>query len=296
MITQDIIPQIEERLRFLDQVGLDYLQMDRSTETLSGGEAQRIRLAAQLGSNLSGVLYVLDEPSIGLHARDNDRLIDTLITLREKGNTVLVVEHDDVLMERADRIIDLGPGAGIHGGTLLANDTPAHLRKNAASLTGLYLDKGINHPLRGAYREIPKAKGQISKKSEWLELAGVTFRNLENQTLRLPMGRLIMVCGPSGAGKSTLFRDVLHPAVTCAIKQRKANLGGKDFVRLTGCDDGTAAISPQGTPGGRGRPHSSLPLPSSPGLMASSRWLRSINPPSEKRPAPRRPHISASSI
>jgi excinuclease ABC subunit A len=261
LITQDIIPQIQERLRFLDQVGLDYLQMDRSTETLSGGEAQRIRLAAQLGSNLSGVLYVLDEPSIGLHARDNDRLIDTLITLREKGNTVLVVEHDDVLMERADRIIDLGPGAGIHGGSLLANDTPANLRKNAASLTGLYLDKGIKHPLRGQYREIPNAKTQSAKKTEWLELSGVTFRNLDDQTLRLPMGRLIMVCGPSGAGKSTLFRDVLHPAVTCAIKQNKATLTGKDFVRLTGFDAGAAATPPQGNNSGRGRPlSSSLPF------------------------------------
>ncbi|MEI6108431.1 MAG: excinuclease ABC subunit A, partial [Opitutae bacterium] len=145
LITQDIVPQIEERLRFLAHVGLEYLEMDRPTETLSGGEAQRIRLAAQLGSNLSGVLYVLDEPSIGLHARDNDRLIDTLQALRAKGNTLLVVEHDDGLMERADRIIDLGPGAGIHGGEVLANDTPANLKKNAASLTGLYLNQGIKH-------------------------------------------------------------------------------------------------------------------------------------------------------
>lgn len=129
LITQDIIPQIEERLRFLGSVGLDYLELDRPTETLSGGEAQRIRLAAQLGSNLSGVLYVLDEPSIGLHARDNDQLIATLEALRAKGNTLLVVEHDDGLMERADRIIDLGPGAGIHGGAVLANDSPAKLKK-----------------------------------------------------------------------------------------------------------------------------------------------------------------------
>ncbi len=244
LITQDIIPQIEERLRFLDQVGLDYLQMDRSTETLSGGEAQRIRLAAQLGSNLSGVLYVLDEPSIGLHARDNDRLIETLLTLRNKGNTVLVVEHDDVLMERADRIIDLGPGAGINGGTLLANDTPAHLRKNAASLTGLYLDKGIPHPLRGSYREISKANGQSPKNPDWLELSGVNYRNLENQTLRIPRGRLIMVCGPSGAGKSTLFRDVLHPAVACAIKQKKSSLTGRDFLKHSAFESETLSPKP----------------------------------------------------
>jgi excinuclease ABC subunit A len=128
LITQDIVPQIEERLKFLDHVGLGYLSLDRPTETLSGGEAQRIRLAAQLGTNLAGVLYVLDEPSIGLHARDNDRLIDTLQSLRAKGNTLLVVEHDDELMARADRIIDLGPGAGIHGGELLAHGTPAEIR------------------------------------------------------------------------------------------------------------------------------------------------------------------------
>src|SRR5690606_37243282 len=124
LIVQDIVPQIEERLRFLDHVGLGYLSLDRPTETLSGGEAQRIRLASQLGTNLAGVLYVLDEPSIGLHARDNDRLIDTLLSLRDKGNSLLVVEHDDELMARADRIVDLGPGAGVHGGELLALGTP----------------------------------------------------------------------------------------------------------------------------------------------------------------------------
>jgi excinuclease ABC subunit A len=155
LITQDIVPQIEERLRFLDHVGLGYLTLERPTATLSGGEAQRIRLAAQLGTNLAGVLYVLDEPSIGLHARDNDRLIKTLETLRDKGNTLLVVEHDDELMDHADRIIDLGPAAGIHGGELLAEGTPAEIRNSPASLTGLFLKKGIPHPLRGAYRPVP---------------------------------------------------------------------------------------------------------------------------------------------
>ncbi len=262
LITQDIVPQIEERLRFLGQVGLEYLEMDRPTETLSGGEAQRIRLAAQLGSNLSGVLYVLDEPTIGLHARDNDRLIDTLITLREKGNTVLVVEHDDGVMQRADRIIDLGPGAGIHGGTVLANDTPANIRRNAASLTGLYLDKGISHPLRGEYRPIvagvadpgrrkPGSVTLTTANQNWLELAEVNFRNLDSIDLRLPLGRLIMVCGPSGAGKSPLFRDILHPAVSCAIKQRKSKLTGRDFLRRSSFEsenggDPAAAGSPRG--------------------------------------------------
>jgi excinuclease ABC subunit A len=258
LITQDIVPQIGERLRFLDHVGLGYLALDRPTGTLSGGEAQRIRLAAQLGTNLAGVLYVLDEPSIGLHARDNDRLIDTLETLRDKGNTLLVVEHDDELMQRADHIIDLGPGAGVHGGRLLASGTPADIKKIPSSLTGLYLDHGIQHPLRGAYRPIdrwsdlsPRRSKPVRRSPElvergeggrvevnarhhsWLEFTGVCFRNLKKLDLRLPLGRLVMVAGPSGAGKSTLFRDLLHPAVAHAIKAKKANLTGREFVKAT---------------------------------------------------------------
>jgi excinuclease ABC subunit A len=246
-ITRDIVPQIEERLKFLDHVGLGYLSLDRPAETLSGGEAQRIRLAAQLGSNLSGVLYVLDEPSIGLHARDNERLIGTLESLRDKGNTLLVVEHDDAIMERADRIIDLGPGAGVHGGELIACGTPAALKMNPSSLTGIFLARGLSHPLRGAYREIPgprsaapgKLKTQIAEPktdSPWLELTGVRYRNLRSVDLRLPLGRLIMVCGPSGAGKSSLFGDLLHPAAACAIRQRKPRLTGREFTRLTGLE------------------------------------------------------------
>jgi excinuclease ABC subunit A len=230
IIVQDIVPQIEERLKFLDHVGLGYLSLDRPTETLSGGEAQRIRLAAQLGSNLSGVLYVLDEPSIGLHARDNDRLIETLQTLREKGNTLLVVEHDDELMARADQIIDLGPAAGVHGGELLASGTPAEIKASDKSLTGLFLARGIKHPLRGEYR---KPEGG-NRTEAWLELTKVNFRNLKGFDLKLPLGRLVMVAGPSGAGKSTLFRDVLHPAVTHAIAQRKSTLTGREFTKATG--------------------------------------------------------------
>jgi excinuclease ABC subunit A len=259
LIVQDIVPQIEERLKFLDHVGLAYLSLDRPTETLSGGEAQRIRLAAQLGSNLSGVLYVLDEPSIGLHARDNDRLIETLEALREKGNTLLVVEHDDEVMAHADRIIDLGPAAGIHGGEVLANGTPAEIKRSDKSLTGLFLAKGIPHPLRGEYRPVksnaltrtPPVARALKHKApsgaapfhrDWLELSAVTFRNLKGFDLRLPLGRLIMVAGPSGAGKSTLFRDVLHPAVAHAIEAKKAKLTGRDFVKATGfaSDDGRA--------------------------------------------------------
>ncbi len=283
LIVRDLVPQIEERLKFMDEVGLAYLELARSADTLSGGEAQRIRLASQLGSNLSGVLYVLDEPSIGLHPRDNDRLIATLERLRAKGNTLLVVEHDDAVMDHADLILDLGPGAGRHGGELLAQDTPANLRKNANSLTGLYLDKGISHPIRGSYRETSNTGGQSSvgranrsgepkattraaaaqkhgsrlspsdlsdlsdpsarasdksksgcpvSETAWLSLTGARLRNLQNVDLRLPLGRLIMVAGPSGAGKSTLFRDLLHPAVACAIQQAKTRLTGRDFLKL----------------------------------------------------------------
>ena len=227
LVARDIVAQIEERLRFLDHVGLGYLSLERSTATLSGGEAQRIRLASQLGSNLSGVLYVLDEPSIGLHARDNERLIETLLSLRERGNTLLVVEHDDELMLRADHLIDLGPGAGLHGGEILAQGTPAEVKASPSSLTGLFLAKGIRHPWRGAYRPV----GDKENGLDWLSFAGVRFRNLDGIDLRLPLGRLVMVAGPSGAGKSTLFRDLLHPAVSHAIRSRSRNLSGKTFSR-----------------------------------------------------------------
>ncbi|MBI5692507.1 MAG: excinuclease ABC subunit UvrA [Verrucomicrobia bacterium] len=230
LILQDIRPQIEERLKFLDHVGLGYLSLDRPTETLSGGEAQRIRLAAQLGSNLSGVLYVLDEPSIGLHARDNDRLIATLQSLRAKGNTLLVVEHDEELMAQADHIIDLGPAAGVHGGEVLASGTPAEIKRSAKSLTGLFLARGIPHPLRGTRRPVP-SPGQADA---WLTLRGARFRNLKGFDLRLPLGRLILVAGPSGACKSTLFRDVLQPAAAHALKAGERRLRGRDFVRATG--------------------------------------------------------------
>jgi excinuclease ABC subunit A len=230
LVTRDIVPQIRERLRFMDHVGLGYLSLDRPTKTLSGGEAQRIRLAAQLGTNLAGVLYVLDEPSIGLHAKDNRRLISTLIALRDKGNTLVVVEHDDELMRRADFIIDLGPGAGVHGGELLARGTPAEIRRNGSSLTGLFLSRGIRHPLRGSYR----ALGAGGRSEPWVEVRGARLRNLRGVDLRIPPGRLTMVAGPSGAGKSTLFRDLLGPAAACAIKERKPRLSGREFARFRG--------------------------------------------------------------
>lgn len=238
LILRDIMPQIEERLKFLDHVGLGYLTLDRPTATLSGGEAQRIRLAAQLGTNLAGVLYVLDEPSIGLHARDNERLIATLETLRNKGNSLLVVEHDDELMLRADRIIDLGPAAGKHGGELLAMGTPSEIQQNESSLTGLFLEQGIKHPFRGKYRSLPKA----SESKEWIHLTDVRFRNLQGFDLALPLGRLILAAGPSGAGKSTLFRGVLRPAIDAAIKGKKTRISGKSLLRSGGFPGAEEAV------------------------------------------------------
>ncbi|MCF3648511.1 excinuclease ABC subunit UvrA [Synoicihabitans lomoniglobus] len=247
IILRDILPQIEERLKFLDHVGLGYLALERPTATLSGGEAQRIRLAAQLGTNLAGVLYVLDEPSIGLHARDNDRLIATLESLRDKGNSLLVVEHDDELMLHADRIVDLGPGAGTHGGELLAAGTPAEIQANAQSLTGLFLAKGIAHPIKGAYRSLPAPRGP-GRATDWLKLSKVSFRNLQGFDLNLPLGRLVMAVGPSGAGKSTLFRDVLRPAVSAAIKAKKTRLTGATLVKMGAFDDVEEAM--EGAPFG----------------------------------------------
>ncbi|MDA0348322.1 MAG: excinuclease ABC subunit UvrA [Verrucomicrobia bacterium] len=229
-VVTDILPQIEERLKFMGQVGLDYLGMDRPTSTLSGGEAQRIRLSAQLGSNLSGVLYVLDEPSIGLHAKDNMRLIESLKDLKDRGNTLLIVEHDDETMEHADRIIDIGPGAGVHGGEIIANGPLEEILKNENSITGRYLKHGIPHPIRGSYRQLPPRYHARNKSAQdWLVLGRPGLRNLKGDDLHIPMGKLTMVGGISGAGKSTLIRDLLHPIVEYARIHKKSKVEEKEF-------------------------------------------------------------------
>lgn len=269
-ILRDLLPEIEERLRFMGQVGLDYLSLDRPTATLSGGEAQRIRLAAQLGSNLSGVLYVLDEPSIGLHARDNERLLQSLRDLRAKGNTLLIVEHDDDTMKLADHIVDLGPGAGINGGQIVAQGHWQELIHHPESITGRYLGKGIPHPLLGQRRplaglpndafrispEDPSAKPKKSKRpsknkrpssgngsitfsdltssQDWITLQGASLRNLKDFDVALPIGRLTVVCGISGAGKSTLIRDLLTPLVSYASKHSHSHL---DWKHVANCPD-----------------------------------------------------------
>ena len=243
-VATDIVPQIRERLAFMEEVGLGYLGMDRSTSTLSGGEAQRIRLASQLGANLSGVLYVLDEPTIGLHPRDNDRLLESIHSLKARGNTILVVEHDETTMRQADQILDLGPGAGIHGGHLLAQGTLDELMKSKDSLTGKYLREGIAHPIKGKRRELPKPFKINQKTPTWVMVKEAKLRNHKGDDLHIPLQKLSVVCGVSGSGKSTLIRDLLHPAIKAAIKAKKKTLSGREVMTATGLTAGDRTSPP----------------------------------------------------
>ena len=202
-IADKIIKEIIARLGFLVNVGLDYLSMERSAETLSGGEAQRIRLASQIGAGLVGVMYILDEPSIGLHQRDNDRLLKTLIKLRDMGNTVLVVEHDEDAIRKADHVLDIGPGAGVHGGEIVAQGTVKQLIANKDSLTGQYLS-GMQAI------EVPKQRTEYDPQL-MLILSGATGNNLKSVTLEIPVGIMTCITGVSGSGKSTLINDTLYP-------------------------------------------------------------------------------------
>ncbi len=201
-IADKIIKEISDRLHFLVNVGLEYLTLDRSADTLSGGEAQRIRLASQIGAGLVGVMYILDEPSIGLHQRDNDRLLETLRRLRDLGNTVIVVEHDEDAIKTADYVIDIGPGAGVHGGHVIAHGTPENVFNNENSLTGQYIS-GVKSI------EIPKKRHETA--DEWLKLIGASGNNLQDVTLELPIGLMTCITGVSGSGKSTLVNATLYP-------------------------------------------------------------------------------------
>ena len=202
-IAKKILKEVRERLGFLNDVGLSYLSLARSAETLSGGEAQRIRLASQIGSGLMGVMYILDEPSIGLHQRDNDRLLSTLIRLRDLGNTVIVVEHDEDAIRAADHVIDLGPGAGVHGGELIAQGTPKQIMKNKDSLTGRYLSGAECIP-------VPAQRLSVSCRQR-LVLKGATLNNLNDVDLEIPLGVMTCVTGVSGSGKSSLINQTLYP-------------------------------------------------------------------------------------
>ncbi|PZU39281.1 MAG: excinuclease ABC subunit A, partial [Acidovorax sp.] len=240
-IARDLVPEIQSRLEFLEEVGLSYLTLDRGAPTLSGGEAQRIRLAAQLGSNLQGVCYVLDEPTIGLHARDNQILLNALHKLGDKGNTLVVVEHDEDTIRRADHIIDIGPSAGKRGGRLVAQGTVADVQAAADSQTGRYLLHAMRHPLQArrpvdAIEKVADgahpagAGGQNDAEPlRWLTVHGAHLHNLQQVTARVPLQRLVAVTGVSGSGKSTLARDVLLANVAAWVGQR-ATKAGRDAM------------------------------------------------------------------
>jgi excinuclease ABC subunit A len=223
-IAGEVLKEIRARLSFLLDVGLEYLTLDRNAASLSGGEAQRIRLASQLGSELSGVLYVLDEPSIGLHQRDNERLIRTLHRLRDLGNTVLVVEHDEATIEAADHVVDFGPGAGRHGGRVVAEGSPDAIRRSPASLTGQYL-AGTRRIAPPAQRREPRA---------WLELTGARENNLKDVDVAVPLGVFVAVTGVSGAGKSSLMNGTLYPALRRQLHQASERVG--PYRELRGLD------------------------------------------------------------
>src|SRR6185436_5156299 len=226
-IARDIVAELNSRLGFLGEVGLGYLTLDRSAPTLSGGEAQRIRLAAQLGSNLRGVCYILDEPTIGLHHRDNKILLDVLEQLEAKGNSLVVVEHDEDTIRRAQHVIDLGPGAGKLGGRIIAEGTLEELARNPNSVTGRCIAEPLQHPL------MPRRPWRAGKSGDAaLEIVGADMHNLKNLRANFPLGRLVCVTGVSGSGKSTLVRHVLHDNLKHALARKgKPNFMGCENLR-----------------------------------------------------------------
>ena len=242
-IAKDIVAEISQRLRFLSQVGLNYLTLDRAANTLSGGESQRIRLAAQLGSNLRGVLYVLDEPTIGLHARDNSRLLDALQLLAKNGNSLVIVEHDDETMRRADHIIDLGPRAGSRGGEIVASGSLRDILASKNSLTGRCLKEPMAHPSRGERRPLD---------TPWIEVSGATLHNLQEVDVKFPLNRLSVVSGISGSGKSTLVRGVVLPAIKDAISRtRKKHPGHTPWKKIAGAEPLGAVLEVDQSPIGK---------------------------------------------
>lgn len=221
LIAREILKEIRARLGFLCSVGLEYLTLSRKTGSLSGGEAQRIRLATQIGSSLMGVIYILDEPSIGLHQRDNSKLIATLKNLRDVGNTVIVVEHDEETMEESDYIVDIGPGAGIHGGKVVAAGTPAQIKKCEDSLTGAYLSGRKRIPLPDVRRE---------GNGLWLKIVGAREHNLKNITVEIPLGRIVCVTGVSGSGKSSLVNGILLSTLAKELNGAYTTVGDHDRI------------------------------------------------------------------
>lgn len=243
LIGKELIKEIVNRLRFLINVGLDYLSLSRKGPTLSGGESQRIRLASQVGSELTGVLYILDEPSIGLHQRDNLRLLETLNHLRDIGNTLIVVEHDRDTMDNADWIVDIGPAAGVLGGQIVAEGTTAAIRRNPRSVTGRYLAGKEEIPCPDR-RRTPR-RGDASK----LVIKGASQNNLADVTVPIPLGLLVAVTGVSGAGKSTLINQVLYPVLARELHGADLEMGRHD--RIEGLDHIDKVINIDQAPIGR---------------------------------------------
>lgn len=239
-IARQILKEITARLTFMRNVGLDYLSLERKAATLSGGEAQRIRLATQIGSSLVGVLYILDEPSIGLHQRDNQRLIDTLVYLRDIGNTLIVVEHDEQTLRTADYIVDLGPGAGVHGGNVVAEGTPEQVMKNPASLTGQYLSGTLTI-------DVPSERR--SGNGSWISMKGCREHNLQNVDMSFPLGAFTCITGVSGSGKSTLLSDLLYPVIANRV-MKSTHLEG-DYDSIAGLENIDKIINIDQSPIGR---------------------------------------------
>ncbi len=230
-IANDLLIEMRGRLSFLQRVGLNYLSLDRSAPTLSGGEAQRIRLASQLGSNLQGVCYILDEPTIGLHARDNHQLIETLREIQQQGNTVLVVEHDEDTIREADYVIDMGPGAGVEGGEVIAAGTLKQLMKNKKSITGQFMAKPLRHPMSNL-RDLEKRKKWAP---ESIKVSGAHQNNLAKMHISIPLRKLVCVSGVSGSGKSTLVRSVLHRNLKTVINYQRSKAGRLRKIVWQGC-------------------------------------------------------------
>ena len=246
VIARPIVKEIKDRLTFLNNVGLNYLTLSRMAGTLSGGESQRIRLATQIGSNLSGVLYVLDEPSIGLHQRDNDRLISSLKKMRDLGNTLIVVEHDEDTMREADWLIDVGPGAGAFGGQIMASGTPEEVAKNKKSITGQYLS--------GA-KSIPVPTERRVGNGRFIEVTGASENNLKNVSVKFPLGKLIAVTGVSGSGKSTLVNGILKKKIAQELNRNsekpgkhKSVTGIEHIERLIDIDQSPIGRTPRSNP------------------------------------------------
>ncbi len=238
-ISEQIMKEIRARLKFLSDVGIDYITLDRAAGTLSGGESQRIRLATQIGSSLTGVLYVLDEPSIGLHQRDNRKLLATLKRLRDLGNTVIVVEHDEDTIREAEYVVDLGPGAGLHGGYVVAAGTPAEIEANRDSLTGRYLAGESFIPVPGKRRE----------PSDFIEIKGARENNLKKIDAKFPLGLFTAVTGVSGSGKSTLVIDILYKALSSLVMKSKEYPGA--FEKFLGVEKIDKVIDIDQSPIGR---------------------------------------------